>query len=1373
MRKYILNFIIVIFFSTLNCFSGELPIIDRLKFNQISMLNTLPSAEVQQVYRDREGLMWLATRSGLCSYDGYQVKTYRTSVFSPNLFISNNIYCVVEDYSHNLWVGTDYGLYVYSKVSGQMNKINLPNDNTVSTLFVTRDNNVWIGTNVELCRYNPIKKSIREYNIKNRHNLPKSFSVKSMLQDTNGDLLFGTWSSGLYRISAKTDNVQVYQQFNAHNSAHTLYMDNYGRLWIGTWGCGLYCMENPRNVKHPGIKSFVNNKLNPNSLPDDIVYSINEDQLTHTLWVGTRTGLSIMDLIHSDGSFVNYTTTSKQYPLPGNEINSVVTNGRGDFWLGTIGTGVLQTCTRQSFIHPYDLSSLNKFVSTNAVRCMYMASQNKIWIGVGSYGLALYDRSNNTSEFYTQMPEFAQIKQMPSIYSIVGQPDGGLWFATYGNGILVYHKGHPVKNLNSSNTKYIKDDCVLCLYRSKRSGVTWIGQRSGLSVMLRNNIGYKVNFMYNENREFSNCNIQHIMEDKSGNIWLATNDRGIIRISGDPYNPIKMKFQDYEPANNKLPISDITSIIQDSKSHIWAVSSCGGLFLLNPATDMFIPVNKIFHIPGDDARSIIEDHLGNLWIGTNYGIVKVTFSSDIMHPAIHIFTTADGLQDNYFIPNAVAKYNNELFFGDYKGFCSFIPRSMKYIDIANPRVTITDLKIYDRSYSELDSTLRKTISPLTPSFTHRILIPATCNNFTFEFSSLTYSHADQCKYAYMLDGFDNGFQYTDANKRFAYYSNLPSGKYKFHLRTTDTSGFWHDMPYYITVIVRPPFYATWWAYVIYALIIIGISYLAFSISRNRIRLQNSLRMEELEKKQIEMLNHAKLQFFTNITHELLTPLAIISASMEHLKMTIKQDTEDFSVMKNNINRLIRLIQQILEFRKAQSGNLKLKVSNGDITIFVKNEVESFYPLMTKKGLQITYKCSKTQILGYFDQDKLDKIIYNILSNAAKYNKENGAVHVFLDQSEDGNFIILSIKDNGIGMSDETKSHLFERFYDGEYRKNKTMGTGIGLSLTKDLVTLHGGTIAVDSELTKGTTFVITIPINRNAFKAEQIDEAEVDDMNIGIIAEHNVNENIAHDKTDANGKDLPLVLIVDDNVELLSLMKKLLETDYHVIAATDGEKALKVVQSNAVDVIVCDVMMPVMDGIQFTKYIKSNLDYCHIPIILLTAKTSDNDREDGYNSGADGYITKPFQLSVLQARIKNLLAARRRMQVKFKDKAFFELKELHYTDMDEDFLQRAINCVNNNLEDPEFDQARFVTEMGTSKSTLYNKLKSLTGLNTSSFINNIRLKAACKILKENPAIRVSDLAYMVGFNDPKYFSACFKKEYGMLVKDYIEKILNE
>ena len=534
-------------------------------------------------------------------------------------------------------------------------------------------------------------------------------------------------------------------------------------------------------------------------------------------------------------------------------------------------------------------------------------------------------------------------------------------------------------------------------------------------------------------------------------------------------------------------------------------------------------------------------------------------------------------------------------------------------------------------------------------------------------------------------------------------------------------------------------------------------FVTYRVLKNRIREKQAQELQKMELVKTKEINHAKLQFFTNITHEFLTPLTILSASLDEMKMQAPQLDDFYKVMSDNINRLIRLLQQILEFRKAETGNLNLAT-------FVRKEVEAFRPLMKKKKMQFSFTCQPDTITGYFDPDKLDKILYNLLSNASKYNREGGTIDVNLSLDEEENIVTLSVKDNGQGISKEGMKNLFKRFYEGDYRRFNTTGTGIGLSLVKDLVTLHEGTIRVESEEGQGATFIVTLPISRSAYKEEQVDELITPAADEQVLpAESGDTGSTSKEKSGYS------LLLVEDNEELLALMVKLLGREYPVYTAHNGKEAIQAIESNDIDLIVSDVMMPEMNGVELCRYVKGNFDICHIPIILLTAKNKEEDRIEAYESGADGFLSKPFNLSLLHARIKNLLRGKERTARDFKKQLVFEAQELNYTSLDEDFLQRAISCVQKHLDNSEFDQQQFMEEMATSKSTLYKKLKSLTGLNTSAFIRNIRLKAACQIIEEKKRVRISELAYAVGFNDPKYFSACFRKEFGMLPSEYMER----
>lgn len=523
------------------------------------------------------------------------------------------------------------------------------------------------------------------------------------------------------------------------------------------------------------------------------------------------------------------------------------------------------------------------------------------------------------------------------------------------------------------------------------------------------------------------------------------------------------------------------------------------------------------------------------------------------------------------------------------------------------------------------------------------------------------------------------------------------------------------------------------------------------------QMQKKMEVFEINRKKSEELNHNKLQFFTNITHELMTPLTIIITAVEELK-TENPGVRQYEFISENAMRLMRLIQQILEFRKAESGNLKLKVVYGDITSFVKNCVMAFEPLSQKKQIEYKFESlGKKNIEGWFDTDKLDKILYNLLSNATKYNHPGGSVTVSTDLDIQGRNLVLKVSDTGDGMSEEQLDHLFQRFYDGDYRKHNTTGTGIGLSLVKNLVDLHHGQISVESRKGEGTTFTVLIPVHQNCYTAAE-KESILD------VTPQITEQRIPHQHNEEN----TTVMVVEDNRDLLGLLEEHLAKEYNVIAAGSAEEAIaQLKENNGVKIILSDIMMPGMNGYDFCAWIKENIEYCHIPVVLITAKQTSADKITGYEVGADAYLTKPFDVNVLDAIICGLLRKVEKAGADYRKQLVFNPGELNYTTMDEKFLQQAVDYVNQHLEDFDFSLSDFTKAMNMSKSTLAEKMKTLTGMTPSGFVNNIRLNAASKIIQQTDGkIRVSEVAYAVGFNDPKYFSSLFKKKFGVNPGDY-------
>ena len=756
--------------------------------------------------------------------------------------------------------------------------------------------------------------------------------------------------------------------------------------------------------------------------------------------------------------------------------------------------------------------------------------------------------------------------------------------------------------------------------------------------------------------------------------------------------------------------------------------------------------------------NIITDQLGHIWISTNKRVIEY----DPKNGGIMDYSTMTDVMVNSFMPNSYYKTRSgKILYGGNKGISVFTPYDHLSDNPRRIRTMVSDVKI-----DGVSSLLEKN----NQRFNLRsqiISLNAGDKNIEIDFSSLNYAFPDKIKYAYKMDGVDDDWVYVRGDRQFAFYNQLPKGKRTFYLKTTDVNGLWSNYIAEVQVFKQPAFYETLWAYLFYIVFTLLCLYLFYHRMKRRIQLRHELRIAQIDKEKSEELVQTKLRYFTNISHDLLTPLTIITCLIDDAEMTNGSRISQLTMIRSNVNKLRRLLQQILDFRKVESGNMKLSVSKSDVISFIDDVCKiHFTPLMRKKNQTFTFLTEDRHLMAYFDRDKLDKIVSNLLSNAYKYTANGGNIKLIVDSywESENHHLRIQVVDTGEGIAPADLENVFKRFYTIN-KGDESESNGIGLSLTKDLVELHHGTINVESELGKGSTFTVDLPINKDSYQEDELisEHISANGINTDLILEK---EALADSQV---GEDTQIadvhLLLVEDNEELLFLMEKILSKHYHVLIAKDGLEALNVIKDNEIDIIISDVMMPEMDGLEFCRALKSNLETSHIPIILLTAKNTVEDRIECYNAGADGYISKPFELKILEARINNFIMHKKNKQEEFRSNVEVNIDSLEPSSIDKEFLDKVISVINSNMSEGDFDVVQLADALAVSKSSLYRKMKLATGLSPIEFIRNIRLKHGSQLLKDK-SISVAEVAYECGFSNPKYFATCFKEEFGVTPKEY-------
>lgn len=1316
----------------------------QISFSLFSGNNKIPFNSVRIIHQDPLGFLWIGSDNGLYRYDGIHVKRFASSLLRPNFFTSNDITALCSDGEDNLWIGTRKGINCLSLSQGTCKHYLLTdynNSNIVSRLYLGKKGELWVGTEGGLYHYDRRADTFTLLcNQRGNAKIPHC-SVTSIYEDERGFLWFGTWDKGLYRYYPRTGKWYEMPKFNDLNSAQAVYMHRNGQLFVGTWGKGLFVISNPYDTGKPLRISHYDQKNTAGRMPSDIVWSIAGACSPSLVWIGTNTGLATFENNH-----VYAQPGEPQLPTDffGRGATLQFVDKKGALWLNARDRGfVIAAPTRKRFGREFLPAPYNSYDYVNSLS---FDPNGTLWISLHNNGVIYRDDTGRWRNIPTGC----------YTYSTAFSDDGCTLIGTERKGIVVAKKGQVVCEYNTSNAPWLKDNCVYSFLYTPE-GHLLVGTWRGVSVMYDK--GQCRYLSTAKLKALESMKVYSMTRDLSGNYWLATTGNGIVKLSGNLSRPETLTMKCYNKVKGtSFRFSNVTSIMADRRGNIWACSTEAGLLRYDNAANIFEHMNQRLGIPDEEVHGMVESLDGNLWLSSRNSLLLFTANEKGKVGNIKMFSRSEVLGDDVF-GNGLAAVSPQglLCFGGTGSFSTFDEKNLKS-KAGQPLAHISDIRIFNKPLADMDSTARASVAPLLPPYTDSLTLNYNQRDLTIELSSMNYNSTTDVRFAYQLKGYDKEWHYADVDLHQVSYNNLPPGRYTFLLRSTDENGNWSGVVQQLGIRILAPWYLRWYAFVLYLLVAVGGTAMAVRYQRNREESKREIQMAHLENKNIEELNHKKLQFFTNITHDLMTPLTVVLATVSNLKKEHPEDTASFKIIDNNTNRLIRLLQQILEFRKSETGNLHLRVAQGSINTFMHKEIESIMPLANSKNIELSLSLPETDVNGFFDSDALDKIVYNLISNAVKYNHDSGWIRVSM-KSED-QLAVITVSDGGEGIAKEKLASLFTRFYEGEHRKFDTYGTGIGLSLVKDLVTLHHGSITVESEKGNGSSFTVTLPLNREAY-----DESEIDDTSclMNNPQESSTEENMtAHDKK-------ATVLVVEDNDDLLRMLSKLLASDYHVLTAYNGKEALEIVDNEPVDIIVTDIMMPVMDGVEMTRRLREDKRYENCPILMLTAKRDDEDRAAAYRVGANAYITKPFNTSVLLARIQNLLQQRLKSSQEVSEILFGTIKDVKLSRSDQDFINQCIAAVQKHLDDTAFDLPAFAEEMGTSKSTLYKKLRTLTGKSTSGFIRSIRMHSACELLKKNPQAHISEIAYAVGYNDPKYFSSCFKKDFGCLPSEYLSR----
>jgi signal transduction histidine kinase/ligand-binding sensor domain-containing protein/DNA-binding response OmpR family regulator len=1353
------------------------------QFSHLDITNGLSDNQVNCIYKDEKGFMWFGTTSGLNRYDGSKFKVFKRDIKDPNSLAENHVMRIAEGPGKKLWIFTHSDISIYdptverfsNNIGAELSRYKIP-ANPITRLEKDKQGEFWFATDKRgLYRYSPKTGGTVFYSnsekspavLHSNHVIDIVASQPNCLWLIYNDGIIEQLDTKVNKIMKRYDGLAKALDTKPRN--FIMIMDNKQNLWVcsdaGT--IGVYCYKTLTNKLVHYSKDTPEGRLNSNVITS--IIQTDDDKI----WVGSdHGGINVIDPVTNKVYYI-LSRADDAKSLSGNSIYLYKDN-TGIIWAGTFKQG-LNYYHRGIMQFPLykHLTTDPKSLPFEDINSFEEDDKQNLWIGTNGNGLIYFNRSTNAYTQFKHDPSNPNSITSDIIVRLYIDKKKRLWIGTYFGGLDCYdgktftHYRHNKKDPGS-----LTDDRVYTIMEDA-AGELWVGTFAGGFNVFDPKTNSFRHPKYPGNSDYTSV----IYEDRQQNKWVGR-DRGVdVILKGSN----KVKHYLSIPKNvNSLVGNDVNTITQDRKGLIW-IGTKDGLSILNTKTNSFLNIEEGVNLPANNVSNIIEDNAGRMWVSTTNGLASIMLTEAEGKYKVEIsnYNELDGLQGRAFNLYAAKRLKSgELVFGGIHGFNLFDPMVLNTFK-PKPGLVFTDLNLFNKSVAVGDTLNGKVILTKALSETKEIILQHNQNVFDIEFAAFDYFNPNKIKFEYKLEGFDKGWITVTGNNRKATYTNLDGGDYTFKVRTQGTNNI-NKGEISLNITVLPPFFKSTFAYISYFVLLLsglfyirhrGISKLKrqFESTQATIEVERKIAQEREEARRMHQLDLMKIKFFTNVSHEFRTPLSLILSPIDSLIKTVdKADQQSqLATIKRNGKRLLNLVNQLLDFRKMEYNELKLSLKQGDIIKFIKEVSASFMDVAHQKKIEFLIESEVYSYVTNFDHDKIERILFNLLSNAFKFTPSGGQISVMLNLyrcgiNEEKNNLEIKVIDTGIGIATENQGKIFDRFFQDDMPESLlNQGSGIGLSITKEFVKMQGGSIELESELNYGSCFTVILPVEQQCEKKE-----------LEVIAETGTETLVA--VTSKMNPVLPgagkktTILLIEDNDDLRFYLKDNLKNSFHIIEAVNGKDGWQKALSMHPKLIVSDISMPEMNGIELCKKIKSDARTAQIPVILLTALTTEEDQLAGLDSGANDYILKPFNFEILLSKIHNSLQMHQTLKTTYQKQIEVKAEDIHIVSEDEKFLKNAFEHIELNITKINFSVEELSKQLNLSRVSLYKKLLTLTGKTPVDCIRTVRLKRAVQLL-EKSQLSIANVAYEVGFNNPTYFSKVFKEEYGILPSEYVSQ----